>query len=94
MALAKISNHFDYTRLNEKQLDELDDKVISTVKRLLQLYPKSSDRVFFVDRLNGGLGIKRPSHVYRAARISNLMKMLNHEEENIRYIARESLNWT
>ena len=91
MALAKISHHFDNTRLNEKQLDELDDKVISTVKTLFQLYPKSSDKIFFVDRLNGGLGIKRPSHVYRAARISNLMKMLNHEEENIRIIARESL---
>ena len=35
--------------------------------------------------------IKRPSHVYRATRISNLMKMLNHEEENIRFIAIESL---
>ena len=45
MALAKISHHFDNTRLNEKQLDALDDKVISTVKRLFQLYPKSSDRV-------------------------------------------------
>ena len=87
----KISHHFSNTRLNEKQLDELDDKVISTVKRLFQLYPKSSGKAFFVDKLNGGLGIKRPSHVYRAARISNLMKMLNHEEENIRFIARESL---
>ena len=76
---------------NEKQLDDLDDKVISTVKRLFQLYPNSSDKVFFVDRLNGGLEIKRPSHVYRAGRISNLMKMLNHKEENIRFIARKSL---
>ena len=53
MALTKISHHFDNTRLNEKQLDELDDKIISTVKRLFQLYPKSSDEAFFVDRLNG-----------------------------------------
>ena len=44
-------------------------------------------KAFFVDRLNGGLGFKRPSHVCRA----DLMKMLNHEEENIRFIARESL---
>ena len=91
MALAKISHHFDNTRLNEKQLDDLNGKIISTVKTLFQLYPNSSDKVFFVDRLNVGLGIKRPSHVYRAAHISNLMIMLNHEEENIRFIARESL---
>ena len=37
-------------------------------------------------------GIKKPSNVYRATRISNLVNMLNHEEENIRYIARESLS--
>ena len=71
-------------------MDELDDKEISMVKTLLQLYPKSSYKVFFVDRINECLGIKRPSHVYRAGLIFNLMKMLNHEE-NIKCIARESL---
>ena len=48
--------------------------------------------MFFIGRLQGGLGIKKPSNVYRATRISNLVNMLNHEEENIRYIARESLS--
>ena len=82
MAQAKIS-HF--------QLYSYFQFIVT--KRLFQLYPKSSDKAFFVDRLNGGPGIKRPSHVYRAARISNLMEMLNHEEENIRFIARESLKF-
>ena len=91
MALAKISHHFENTKIEEKQLEELDTKITKIVKEMFDLYPKSSDKIFFVNRLLGGLGIKRPSNVYRATRSSNLIKMLNHDEENIRYLARKSL---
>ena len=91
MALAKISHHFENTKIEEKQLEKLDAKITKTVKEMFDLYPKSSDKAFFVNRLLGGLGIKRPSHVYRALRLSNLVKMLNYDEENIRYLARKSL---
>ena len=93
MALAKISHHFENTKIEEKQLEELDSKITKTVKEMFDLYPKSSDKIFFVNRLlgGGGLGIKRQSNVYRATRVSNLIKMLNHDEENIQYLARKSL---
>ena len=92
MALAKILHHFDNTRIEEQQLGEMDSKVSCVVRNMFGLYPKTTDEVFFIGRLHGGLGIKKPSNVYRATRISNLVNMLNHEEENIRYIARESLS--
>lgn len=56
MALAKISHHFENTKIEEKQLEELDTKITKTVKEMFDLYPKSSDKVFFVNRLLGGLG--------------------------------------
>ena len=92
MALAKILHHFDNTRIEEQQLGEMDSKVSCVVRDMFGLYPKTTDKVFFIGRLQGGLGIKKPSNVYRATRIANLVNMLNHEEENIRYIARESLS--
>ena len=91
MALPKISHHFENTKIEEKQLEKLDTKITKTVKEMFDLYPKSSDKIFFVNRLLGGLGIKRPSNVYRATRSFNLIKMLNHDEQNIRYLARKSL---
>ena len=69
----------------------MDSKISCTVKRIFNLYPKTTDKVFYINRLQGGLGIKKPSNVYRAARIAHLMKMLNHDDSNIRHIARESL---
>ena len=67
MALAKILHHFDNTRIEEKQLEELDKKIICVIRSMFGLYPKATDKVFFVGRLHGGLGVKKPSNVYRAA---------------------------
>ena len=39
----------------------------------------------------GGLGIQKPSVVYKATRISFLVNMLNYENQNIQYVARNSL---
>ena len=92
MALAKILHHFDNTRIEEKQLEELDKKISSVIRAMFGLYPKATDKVFFVGRLHGGLDVKKPSNVYRTVRISNLVNMLNHSEETIKIIARESLS--
>ena len=42
MALGKISHHFENTRIEEKQLEELDSKITKAVKEMFDLYPKSS----------------------------------------------------
>ena len=38
-----------------------------------------------------GIGVRKPSRVNRSVRISHLVNMLNHENENIRFVARNSL---
>ena len=55
MALAKILHHLDNTRIEEKQLEELDKKISSVIRYTFGLYPRATDKVLFVDRLHGGL---------------------------------------
>ena len=50
IALAKILHHFDNTRIEEKQLEELDKKIICVLRSMFRLYPKATDKVFFVGR--------------------------------------------
>ena len=45
----------------------------------------------FLKKDKGGLGVRKPSLNYTAARISFLVNMLNHLNENIRFVARNSL---
>ena len=58
MAPAKILHHFDNTRIEEQQLGDMDSKVSYVVRNMFGLYPKTTDKVFFIGRLQGGLGIK------------------------------------
>ena len=46
MALAKILHHFDNTRIEEKQLEEVDTEICCIIKSMFGLYPKATDIVF------------------------------------------------
>ena len=46
----------------------------------------------FLKKQHGGLGIRKPSTIYRATRINFLIKMLNHPDNNFRFIPRNSLS--
>ena len=43
MAFAKVLHHFDNSKLEEKHLEEMDSKISCTVKRMFDLYPKTTD---------------------------------------------------
>ena len=45
----------------------------------------------FLKKDKGGLGVRKPSLIYTAARPGFLVNMLNHSNENIRFVARKSL---
>ena len=90
-ALAKILHHFYNTRLSEIILHEMNNHLVGTIRELFGFYKSTSRLIIFIPRLNGGLGIINLSDLYYTTRISFLIKMLNHEVENFRYIARESL---
>ena len=59
MAPAKILHHFDNRRIEEQQLREMDSKDSCVVRNRFGLYPKTTDKVLFIGRLEGGLGIKK-----------------------------------
>ena len=47
--------------------------------------------MYFQPKIRGGLGIRKPSIVYKATRIAHLLNMLNHQDINTRFTARHSL---
>ena len=91
MALAKILHHFCNTRLKEGQLKDLDNYLAQKVRSLYKLYTTTTRLIIYLPRINGGLGVKKLSHVYYITRICFLLKMLNHDEVIFSEIARNSL---
>ena len=61
------------------------------VRNLFGLYKSTTQCVIYLPREKGGLGVKKFSDVYYVSRISFLLKMLNHEVLDFRYLARQSL---
>ena len=84
MTLAKILHHFNNTRFTEEQLEELDKALTQTVRNLYDLYSSTTQLIIYLPREDGGIGIERVFAVYRTTRIAFVVKMLNHEEDNIR----------
>ena len=91
IALSKIVHHFANTCFNEDQLNELDTLLTKTIHSILCLNHSTTVRTCFQPKWKGGLGIRKPSIVYRSTRITHLLAMLNHQEVNIRFVARNSL---
>ena len=79
-------------RILEKNIQFEFDKVL--IKRLQCIFGIGDTvaiRACYQPKVKGSFGIRLPSIVYHASRIAHLISMLNHEEENIRFVARNSL---
>ena len=57
----------------------------------VQYQHSSVQLAYFQPKIRGCLGIRKPSIVYKATRIAHLLNMLNHQDINIKFIARHSL---
>ena len=90
LALSKVLHHFYNSRLSETILDKMERHLVSAVRELFGFYKSTTQSAIFLPREKGGLGIKSVSYVYYTTRVSYLVKMLNHEVEKFRNIARES----
>ena len=91
MALAKVLHHLYNTRIKETMLKSLDDFLTGKVRKLFDLYSTTTRLIIYLPRTNGGLGIKKISRVYYVSRITFLLKMLNHDEDIFKNIAKNSL---
>ena len=61
------------------------------MRKLFGLNTNITVRTVFQKKDKGGLDIRKPSLIYTAVRIGFLVNMLNHSNENIRFVARNSL---
>ena len=78
IALSKIVHHFANTRFNEDQLNELDTLLTKTIRSILCLNHSSTTvRTCFQPKWKGGLGIRKPSIVYRSTRLTYSLAILN-----------------
>ena len=68
----------------------MQNHLISVVRELFGFYKSTTQSVIFLPREKGGLGIKNVAMVYYTTRISYLIKMLNHEVDKFKNVARES----
>ena len=90
MGMSKIEHHFSNTYMTEQQLQDFDKALVSCLRKIFNLNNNTTIRTFFIMKQQGGLGVRKPSIIYRATRINFLVKMINHSDENFRYIARTS----
>ena len=91
LALAKILHHFNNSRINVKQLKKMDKALTETVRNLFGLYSSTTQAIIYLPRDEGGLGIKKVSDIYYTTRLSFIVKMLNHDVIDFRYLTRQSL---
>ena len=91
VALAKISHHFANTRISEENFSEFDKALTRCLRQIFKIGDTVTIRACYQPKVKGGFGVRLPSIVYRASRIAHLTSTLNHKEENIRFVARNSL---
>ena len=89
IAVANIQHYFENTYINdglEFLITEFDKALTSFLHRVFALNHSTTVRSMFLKKHVGGIGIRKPSIVYRTTRFCHLFKMLNHQDENLRFI--------
>ena len=71
---------------------ELNDRIVSMVIRWIGLNSQSTRDVLFHRAREGGLGVPNIEWVYVAARVFNLLRMLNSHDSAVRELARAPLH--
>ena len=91
IALAKIGHQFANTRIAEEKILELDKALIKCLRRIFGIGDTITIKARYQPKVKGIFGVRLPSIVYHTSRIAHLISMLDHKEENIRFVARNSL---
>ena len=91
VVMSKIQHHFPNTNISEELPQEFDKALTSFLRHLFDIFTNTAACTCYIRKKLGGLEVRKPSIVYRATRINHLIKMLNHIDDNIRYIAKNSL---
>ena len=89
--MATIEHHFVNVQFTEENLEVLDKALKNFLRKLLDLNTNRTIKTMFLKKDKGGLAARKQLLIYTAARRSFLVNMLNHSNENIRFVARNSL---
>ena len=74
-----------------QKLKYYEDLIVNHVRKWLGLGTKANRKFMFVARSKGGLGLRNPTNMYIARKISFMVEMLNSDDNQVRFIAKESL---
>ena len=85
--LAEFSN----THIQQKVLNEMNNKIVSLVRKWFGLNTHSTRDIIFHPQWEGGLGVPNIEWIYTSMRISHLLNMLNSDDKDVRELARSSL---
>ena len=91
--MAKIARQFANTRISEEKILEFDKVLIKCLRRTFGIGDLITIRACYQPEVKGGFGVRLPSIFYRASRIAHLISMIINEEKNIRFVARNNLEF-
>ena len=89
MAVAKVLHFFCNTCFQDKRLVETDTFLTNKVRYLFSLYKSTTRDAIYHSRLHGGIDVKQFSILYYCTPVAFITKMLNHDQESFKNIARE-----
>ena len=75
VVMSKIQHHFPNTNISEELLQEFDKAQTSFLRHLFDIYTNTTVRTCYMRKQLDGLGVRKPSIVYRATRINHLVKI-------------------
>jgi hypothetical protein len=91
VALSRIQHLFSNVHLACKTLRELNNQVVSVVRKWFGLNTHTTRDIIFQPKQEGGLGVPNVEWIYNATRLSHLTNMLNSDDRTVRELARSSL---
>ena len=89
--MAKLMFYFSNITFSEKRLQDMGSLIVNAVYQWLRLNKSSTGAFMFTPKKHRGLGILKPSTMYKAKKIAFIISVLNSDDQNIRIIARKSL---
>ncbi len=91
VALSKVQHLFSNIHIQQKVLSEMNNKIVSLVRKWFGLNTHSTRYIIFHPQWEGGLGVPNLIWIYTSMWISHLLNMLNNDDKDIRELARSSL---
>lgn len=92
MVMSKLNFYLCNVSIPISTLKTLEDKIVSLIRNWFGLNKSSNRDIMFIPKKYGGLGIRDPTPLYIAKKISFLLSVLNSDDPQTQHCARSSLN--